>query len=427
MTPKCFIISPIGETGSKIRENADDLRDLIIKPAMEFYGFEVLRGDHHSEAGQIDIDVIRAVQECEVCVVDVSLPNPNVYYEFGRRDETGKPIILLKSKDSEELPVDIATRRYIEYDLDSRHGIRDAITQLKSFVEPIVKNGFESNNSGASLFEIAEVLKRLERKIDRIEKKSSSQITPSIDPVGVDNSDADPIDLFKLSLRQHNIPMAEKAMELLSYRMEKLRWLDQVVEQVAAMGSKRAGDIMIENAYEFIDSSISFHDKIDFVSCLVSNLSKTDREQENLDLVESICRTLKKISGNESAKDRVQPYNQLNRLYYGIYIETEDESWLQKSIDELKMAIEIDNTFSFLWYNLAICLNRRGQASDLEDALKYALRCVELDGDRMDDDHLETVCTLLHKTNDPRLSDYLSMLEKVNGIKAQLLRLKLGI
>ena len=29
--PDCFIICPIGETGSEIRRNADDLRDLIIQ------------------------------------------------------------------------------------------------------------------------------------------------------------------------------------------------------------------------------------------------------------------------------------------------------------------------------------------------------------------------------------------------------------
>ena len=58
--PVCFIISPIGESGSEIRRNADDLRDLIIKPVMELYGFDVVRGDHRSEAGQIDIDLICA-------------------------------------------------------------------------------------------------------------------------------------------------------------------------------------------------------------------------------------------------------------------------------------------------------------------------------------------------------------------------------
>ena len=98
--PNCFIISPIGESGSETRQNADDLRDLIIKPVLESFGFTVIRGDHRSEAGQIDIDVIRAVQESDLCIVDLSLPNTNVFYEFGRRDETGKPLILLKQKEA---------------------------------------------------------------------------------------------------------------------------------------------------------------------------------------------------------------------------------------------------------------------------------------------------------------------------------------
>ena len=74
--PVCFIISPIGESGSETRRNADDLRDLLIKPVLEPLGFEVVRGDHRSDAGQIDIDVIRAVQEADLCIADISLPNP---------------------------------------------------------------------------------------------------------------------------------------------------------------------------------------------------------------------------------------------------------------------------------------------------------------------------------------------------------------
>lgn len=419
--PTCFIITPIGESGSEIRQNADDLRDLIIKPVLESFGFTVLRGDHRSEAGQIDIDVIRAVQESDLCIVDLSMPNPNVYYEFGRRDETGKPLILLKSKGSDDLPVDVATRRYIEYDLDSRRGLIDAREQLKNFVEPIVKKGFESNGTGASLAELAEILRRMERKLDRLGQ--SGPLTPPQPPIddGIID-DTDPVDLLSLSLRQRNLPLAERAMKALSFRMTRHRWLDQVVEQVAAIGSVSAGDLMIENAFDFIDNAESFKDKVDYLGCLVSNLIRTDRELENLDLVESMCESLKAISANEDTEISIQIYNQQNRLYHGIYSSTNDKLWLEKAIHALREALSIKEEANYLHYNLATCLKNRNEEGDIELALQHILRCIELDGEKMDDDHLELACELMHILDDERISEYLNMLDQVNPIKSNLLR-----
>ena len=417
--PICFIITPIGESGSDIRQNADDLRDLIIKPVLESFGFTVLRGDHRSEAGQIDIDVIRAVQESDLCIADLSMPNANVFYEFGRRDETGKPLILLKAKGSEDLPVDVATRRYIEYDLDSRRGLIDAREQLKNFVEPIVQKGFESSGTGASLSELAEILRRVERKLDRLSQSESKKTDLSTDDV---DDDTNPVDLLNYSLRQRNIPLAERAMHSLSYRMEHFRWLDQVVEQVAAIGSVSAGDLLIENAVEFIDHTESFKDKVDYVGCLVSNLNRTDRELENLDLVEKLCDILKAISDNEEVKYRIQIYNQLNRLYHGIYASTDDSKWINKAIDELHEALSISEEENYLHYNLATCLRSRNEDGDMQIALKHVLRCIELDSDDMDDDHIVLACELMHALDDERISEYLIILDQINPIKAKLLR-----
>ena len=419
--PVCFIITPIGESGSEIRQNADDLRDLIIKPVMESFGFTVVRGDHRSEAGQIDIDVIRAVQESDLCVVDVSLPNPNVYYEFGRRDETGKPLILLKAKGSDDLPVDVATRRYIEYDLDSRRGLIDAREQLKNFVQPIVDNGFESSGNGTSLSELAEILKRVERKLDRMSSVTESRAPQPI-PAGDGDEEANPVDLFKLAVRQRNIPMAERAMDILGYRMDQHRWLDQVVEQVAAMGSRKAGSIMIEHAYEFIDNAQSFEDKLDFLGCLVTNLNRTDREQENLELVEGICETLKAISVNEPKESRTRIFNQLNRLYHGIYISTKEVAWIQKAINELEKALLIAPEFNYLHYNLALCLRDRDADDDIQQALRHVLLCIKMDGENNDSDHLELACEIMYKLGDERLMDVMSVLETVNPTRAKLLK-----
>ena len=421
--PTCFLICPIGETGSETRNNADDLRDLIIRPALEIYQFQVVRGDHRSDAGQIDVDVIRAVQESDLCVADVSLPNPNVFYEFGRRDETGKPVILLKSKGSNELPVDIATRRYIEYDLDSRHGIRDAIQQLRNFVEPLVKKGFEPVGSGASLSDIADSLKRVERKLDRLGGEGQlTGATVRLDG-NLDLNGEDPQEVLRLALRQRNIPLAEKAMDQLRYSRPVHNWLDQVVEVVAGLGSIKAGDILLEHLEAFMDSSAStFKEKVEYVSYLVTNLNKTDRESSHLDLLERTTEYLLASAPADADEERVTLQNQMNRLYYGIYTNTHDGQWLDKALESLNKALAMsDNDYPFLYFNLAMTERRRNKPGDLESARRHILKCLEINGDENDPDHIEEACEIFHLLGDPQADDFLQKLADISPIKAQLL------
>ena len=133
---------------------------------------------------------------------------------------------------------------------------------------------------------------------------------------------------------------------------------------------------------------------------------------------------LKTISDDEEVEYRIQIYNQLNRLYHGIYISTNDRKWLNKAIDELHEALSISENVNYLHFNLATCLKNRNEEGDLQLALEHALRCIELDGGDKDNDHIVLVCELMHILDDDRISEYLIILEQINPIKAKLLRSK---
>lgn len=420
--PTCFVICPIGPTGSQTRVDADDLLALIIRPALEVAGFEVLRGDHRSEANQIDIDVIKSVQDADLCIVDISMPNPNVYYELGRRHETGKDCILLKRKDSSDMPVDIATQRYIEYDLDSRHGITDAVQQIKNFVAPIIARGFESSTSGASLGEIAATLSRVERKLDRFASGAvGTAAAPATLPKVVAGSNSNPREVFQLALRQNNIPMLESVLDQLSYGTDKWRFLDMYASTAASRGSHKAGNILIENATAFMDCSLSFRKKVEYLGCLVNYANRTDKEMELKDLVEQMCDILLQANGNQDPTDIAQVYNQRNRLYHGIFITTEDPKWLEMAIAQLEKVKSLVPNKSYVYNNLATCYRSLG---NLEAAKENILKAIELDGDQPDDDHLELACKLLGATDDLRYEDVLDRLRTLNPIKAALLETK---
>ncbi len=426
--PLCFVISPIGEAGTQTRQDADDLLELIIKPVLDVCGMDVVRGDHRSEANQIDIDVIKSVQDAELCVADISLPNPNVYYEVGRRDETGKPIILLKSKHSDLLPVDIGTRRYIEYDLDSRRGIGDARQQLRNFIEPLIRSGFESAASGASLGDIASALQRVERKLDRL---ASSGGTAAVSGAGAPPvlqampSGSDPKDVFKLAVKQKNIPMMEEALERLRVSMDKWSFLDYYVESAASRGSEMAGNLLIENASAFFDESdISFRKKVEYLSSLVSYCNAKDLEREQLPLIEDLCSRLIAASEGAAVGDVATVYNQRNRMYYGLYITTEDESWLIKAIEELERVTQLVPEETYPFYNLASCyMHLTGHMGEAKSYIDRVLMLDEQNG-KKDDGHLQTAYKIYRAMDDPGMSDILEKLRQVNPVKAALLEMQ---
>lgn len=417
MKKTCFVISPIGAVGSETRQNADDLLDLIIKPALEVFDFVVTRGDHRSEPNQINIDVIQSVQNADLCIADITGLNPNVMYELGRRDETLKDVIVLKAR-GQELPVDLGSRRCIEYDLDSRRGARDAVQQIRNFVEPMVERGFDGSSAGASLAEIALKLDRIERQIKQLTKDSKStpqqnqNQTPGTIPKGLT-----PFMAFKLALQRRDVVLAESAMVRLEQEMDHLRYLDQIVELAAAIGSKTAGDKLIECAQEFMDSEYSFHDKVVYLGYMVSYINKCDKEVECLQMVEQIAEQLLAISNNESDEDIANIYNQMNRVYFGIFFSTDEEKWRLKALTALKKAIEHDPDDASYFYNYALVECKGEDEVDWKAAVDAIDKCIALQTN--DEQHLSLAYRIYHALDDPRKYEILEMLRNVNAAVAE--------
>ena len=116
---KCFVISPIGEEGSEVREHADDVFDYIITPALEECGIRPIRSDHLSEPGLISSQMFDAIINYDMCIAVLTFKNPNVYYELAIAQAANQPVIILLQK-GEILPFDIKDLRCVYYDLKPR-------------------------------------------------------------------------------------------------------------------------------------------------------------------------------------------------------------------------------------------------------------------------------------------------------------------
>lgn len=119
---KCFVISPIGQPGSDIREQADALLECIIVPALERIASEggpvisPVRSDKIGVPGRIEEHMLKAILSYDLCIVDLSGLNPNVMYELAIAQAAGRPVVLM-CRSGEMLPFDVQDYRTIVYDL----------------------------------------------------------------------------------------------------------------------------------------------------------------------------------------------------------------------------------------------------------------------------------------------------------------------
>ncbi len=113
---RCFVISPIGDEGSEIRQHADDVYEYIIKPAMEACEINAIRSDQLPEPGNISEQMFREILNDDLCVAVLTGNNPNVYYELAIAHAAVRPVVILLEK-GQVLPFDVSQLRCVYYDL----------------------------------------------------------------------------------------------------------------------------------------------------------------------------------------------------------------------------------------------------------------------------------------------------------------------
>jgi hypothetical protein len=136
MPKRCFVISPIGESGSATREHADDVFEFIIKPAMDELGIHVYRADHSQQIGRVTEQMFNSILEEDLCVAILTFCNPNVFYELAVAQSAARPVIILIEK-GQTIPFDVRDLRAVEYDLRPRP-LRDKV-YVKQIID-LVRN-----------------------------------------------------------------------------------------------------------------------------------------------------------------------------------------------------------------------------------------------------------------------------------------------
>jgi len=87
----------------------------LIKPALESVGFEVFRADEEMRAGDIRTDMFQELLLADLVVADLSIDNPNVWYELGVRHALRRRGVIQITCRREHVPFDVYTDRSLSY------------------------------------------------------------------------------------------------------------------------------------------------------------------------------------------------------------------------------------------------------------------------------------------------------------------------
>jgi len=141
----CFIISPIGDSESEIRKCSDKVLKHIITPAVEPFGYDIIRADQISEPGIITTQIIQHIVDSALVVADLSDRNPNVFYELALRHASRKPLVQMIKK-GETIPFDVAASRVIHFDIQDLDSVDQAKIDIASQIKAIETGKGEADN-----------------------------------------------------------------------------------------------------------------------------------------------------------------------------------------------------------------------------------------------------------------------------------------
>jgi len=119
MKPHAFIAMPFGvkkdSQGTEIDFNR--VYAELIKPALEAAGLDVFRADEENRAGEIRTDMFQELLIADLVVADLTVDNPNVWYELGVRHALRARGAVLVQGPRPSQPFDIYTDRKLRYRL----------------------------------------------------------------------------------------------------------------------------------------------------------------------------------------------------------------------------------------------------------------------------------------------------------------------
>jgi len=142
---QCFIVMPFGvkpfPDGSGRTFDFDKVYRVVIQRAVREAGMTPIRADEHVGSALIHTDMFRDLRDRSVVLADLSLDNPNVFYELGIRHVMSSSGTVLMCRQGSVLPFDVKLSRTIFYDFD---GLSLDWEEVERVLEPLKRSLIEA-------------------------------------------------------------------------------------------------------------------------------------------------------------------------------------------------------------------------------------------------------------------------------------------
>lgn len=158
MNNECFVIQPISDT--RFIKRFDD----IFKPSIEKAGLNAYRVDLDPSVKIPIEDIESNIKNSVICFADISIDNPNVWYELGYAFALGKDVVMVCDENRKDFPFDVRHKNIIRYKTESSSDfeeLKNSITEkIKAYLQiqhktiKILENPMK-DTEGLQSFELA--------------------------------------------------------------------------------------------------------------------------------------------------------------------------------------------------------------------------------------------------------------------------------
>lgn len=177
--PRCFVIQPFD--GNRFDKRHED----IFAPAIRDAGLEPYRVDRDPGASVLFEDIERGIGGSQACLAEISLDNPNVWYELGYAIASSQEVVLVCSDErTTHFPFDVQHRAVITYSTESLSDFEEVRAKITARLRAVLSKRERlgelatltsvSRVEGLEQYEIA-ILVALAQQPDALETGCNSQ------------------------------------------------------------------------------------------------------------------------------------------------------------------------------------------------------------------------------------------------------------
>jgi hypothetical protein len=117
----------------------------LFTPAIGEAGFETI-SPQSTGSDLIHADIINNLSTCELVLCDMSILNPNVFFEFGIRCALNKPVALvIDDKTEEKIPFDAGIINYHKYNSAPIWQVDEEIESLSKHIKESYEKSKDNN------------------------------------------------------------------------------------------------------------------------------------------------------------------------------------------------------------------------------------------------------------------------------------------